>query len=207
MLTAPDHPPTPGLILAGGRARRMGGADKALLRLDGRPILSHLVERLESQCDGLLLSANSDPARFAAYGLVVVPDTIPDFAGPLAGILAGLDWLAMHRTNPEWLLSVAADTPFIPLDLVSRLHLARAEAGTRLACAASDGRRHHAIGLWPISLRDELRAALGAGERRLGAFTASYGAALAEWPANPVDPFFNVNTPDDLIAAEAAWRA
>ncbi|SIQ08411.1 MULTISPECIES: molybdenum cofactor guanylyltransferase MobA [unclassified Bosea (in: a-proteobacteria)] len=199
-------PPTPGLILAGGLSRRMGGGDKPLLRLGGRPLLSHVVERLQPQCDRLLLNANGDQSRFAAHGLPVVADTIPDFAGPLAGILAGLDWLAGSTSGTEWLVTVAADTPFIPADLVLRLHRARAAAGTPLASAGSAGRQHHAIGLWPVSLRDDLRAALLTGERRLGAVTARLGVAVAEWPAEPFDPFFNINTPEDLSTAEHIAR-
>ncbi len=203
------QPPTIGLILAGGLARRMGGGDKALKPLAGRPILSHVVKRLQGQCDDLLLNANGDPARLAGFGLPVVADTVPDFAGPLAGILAGLDWIAAHRPQIDWLLSVAADTPFIPDDLASRLHRARGAAGTPLACAASGGRQHHAIGLWPLALRQDLRRALAAGERKLGRWTEGHGVAVAEWPAKPIDPFFNVNTPEDLAEAErlAASRA
>jgi len=194
--------PTIGLILAGGLARRMGGGDKALKPLAGRPILAHVIERLRGQCDDLLLNANGDPARLAAFGLPVVADTVPGFAGPLAGILAGLDWIAAYRPGTDWLLSVAADTPFIPGDLALRLHRARIAAGTPLACAASNGQRHHAIGLWPVALRDDLRRALAAGERKLGGWTQAHGVAVAEWPAELLDPFFNVNTPEDLAEAE-----
>jgi len=193
---------TLGLILAGGLARRMGGGDKALLPLAGQPMLSHVVARLRGQCDGLLLNANGDPARFEGFGLPVVADTVPDFAGPLAGILAGLDWLAAHRPQTPWLLSVAGDTPFLPADLVVRLHAARVAAGTALACAASASWEHHAIGLWPVSLRDDLRRSLLAGERKIGAWTGRHGVATAEWPAEPFDPFFNINTPEDLAEAE-----
>ncbi|RYE33794.1 MAG: molybdenum cofactor guanylyltransferase MobA [Hyphomicrobiales bacterium] len=196
------EPPTIGLILAGGLARRMGGGDKALKLLAGQPILAHVIDRLRGQCDALLLNANGDPARLAGFGLPIVADTVPDFAGPLAGILAGLDWIAARRPQAEWVLSVAADTPFIPSDLAARLHQARAAAGTRLACAASGGQQHHAIGLWPVSLREDLRRALAAGERRLGRWTNGHGVAVAEWPAEPVDPFLNVNTPEDLAEAE-----
>ena len=201
-MTVAALPPTLGLILAGGLARRMGGGDKPLKPLAGRPILAHVVERLRVQCDGLILNANGDPARFAAFGLPVIADTVPDFAGPLAGILAGLDWLAGHRSETRWLLSAAADTPFIPGDLARRLHEVRAAEGTPLACAASAGQAHHAIGLWPVSLRQDLREALASGERKIGRWTQTHGVAMAEWPAVPVDPFFNVNTPGDLLEAE-----
>lgn len=201
-LTRTVTPPTPGLILAGGLARRMGGGDKPLNLLAGRPILTHVIERVRGQTDGLVLNANGDPARFGAFGLPVVADTVPDFAGPLAGILAGLDWLAAQRPTAAWLLSVAADTPFLPRDLVPRLHAARAAAGVPLACAASAGQAHHAIGLWPVALRLDLRRALDAGERKISRWTQGHGVATASWPSEPVDPFFNVNTPDDLREAE-----
>jgi molybdopterin-guanine dinucleotide biosynthesis protein A len=180
----------------------MGGGDKPLRPLAGRPVLAHVIERLRGQCAGLVLNANGDPARFAAFDLPVVADTVPDFAGPLAGILAGLDWLAERSPETAWLSSVAADTPFIPGDLVEKLHEARAVAGVPLACAASGGQAHHAIGLWPVALRDDLRRALAAGERKIGRWTQDRGVATVEWAAEPVDPFFNINTPDDLREAE-----
>lgn len=196
-------PPTLGLLLAGGLARRMGGGDKPLRTIAGRTILAHVIERLQPQCDGLLLNANGDPVRFAEYGLPVVADSVPDFAGPLAGILAGLDWLAANRPGAQWLVSVAADTPFIPRDLVERLHQAREAAKVPLACAASGGWTHPVIGLWPIALRADLRRALTVeDERKIDRWTARHGVAQVEWPATPVDPFFNANRPDDLAEAE-----
>lgn len=196
-------PRTLGLLLAGGLARRMGGGDKPLRMIAGRTILAHVVGRLSPQCDGLLVNANGDPARFAEYGLPVVADDVPGFVGPLAGILAGLDWMAQNRPDLEWLVSVAADTPFIPLDLVARLHAARLAGNVPLACAASGGRTHPAIGLWPASLRRELRHALTVeDERKVSRWAARHGCAGAEWPAEPVDPFFNANAPDDLAEAE-----
>ncbi len=196
-------PPTLGLLLAGGLARRMGGGDKPLRTIAGRSILTHVIERLAPQCDGLVVNANGDPARFAAYGLPVVADSIPDFAGPLAGILAGLDWMAAHRPESEWLVSVAADTPFIPDDLVLRLHVAREAQGVPLACAASGGWTHPVIGLWPVRLRADLRHALTVeDERKIDRWTARHGCASAEWPVTPVDPFFNANKPEDLDEAE-----
>ncbi|MDJ1159607.1 molybdenum cofactor guanylyltransferase MobA [Chelatococcus sp. SYSU_G07232] len=197
------HPPTLGLLLAGGLARRMGGGDKPLRTIGGRPILTHVVARAAPQCDGLLLNANGDPARFAAYGLPVVADDVPDFAGPLAGILAGLDWAARQRPGIDWVVSIAADTPFLPSDLVARLHGRREAEGAELACAASGGRTHPVIGLWPVALRADLRRALvEAGERKIDRFTGRYRTAIAEWPVRPYDPFFNANAPDDLAAAE-----
>ena len=194
---------TLGLLLAGGLARRMGGGDKPLRLIAGRSLLAHVRERLAPQCDALLINANGEPARFATYGLPIVADGVQDFAGPLAGILAGLDWMAENRPEVDWMVSVAADTPFIPRDLVSRLHRARAEAGLPLACAASGGWTHPVIGLWPASLRADLRHALTVDqERKIDRWTARHGCASAEWPVDPVDPFFNANRPEDIAEAE-----
>ena len=200
-------PPTLGVLLAGGLARRMGGGDKPLRAIGGRTILERVIERFAPQCDGLILNANGDPQRFAATGLPVVPDSVPGFAGPLAGILAALEWAAAHRPEIRFVASVAADTPFLPRDLVSRLHAAREAAGTPLACAESGGRAHPVNALWPVDLQDDLRHALTVeGERKIDRWTARHGVALAGWPANPVDPFFNANAPEDLDAAEEAIR-
>lgn len=202
-MTDPATPPTLGLLLAGGLARRMGGGDKPLRLIAGRSILAHVVGRLRPQCEALVLNANGDPARFGDYGLPVVADSVPDFAGPLAGILAGLDWMATRRPDLAWMVSVAADTPFIPRDLVSRLHEAREGAGLPLACAASGGWTHPVIGLWPVSLREDLRQALTVeNERKIDRWTARHGVTEANWPTEPVDPFFNANRPDDLAEAE-----
>lgn len=198
-----DHPPTFGLVLAGGLARRMGGGDKALLKIGHETILDRVVARFGPQCTGLLLNANGDPARFARFGLPVVADDIPDFAGPLAGILAGLDWLAANRPDTAWMASVPGDCPFVPRDLVPRLHEARAAAGTALACAKSGDWRHPVAGLWPVALRGDLRRALtDEGLHKIEVWTARHGVAIAEWPDKPVDPFFNVNRPEDLASAE-----
>lgn len=192
-----------GVLLAGGLARRMGGGDKPLRPIAGRPMLAHLANRLAPQCDGLVINANGDPARFAPYALPVVADGIPGFAGPLAGILAAMDWLAANRPEIAWLVSVAADTPFIPADLVARLHEARRAAGANLACAASGGRSHPVIGLWPVALRETLRHALTVeGERRVGRWAQAQGVVEVEWPVDPVDPFFNANEPEDIAEAE-----
>ncbi|WP_375458115.1 molybdenum cofactor guanylyltransferase MobA [uncultured Enterovirga sp.] len=195
--------PVLGAILAGGLARRMGGGDKTLRRVGGRTILDHVVARFRPQCGALVVNANGDPSRFAAWGLPVVADTVPDFAGPLAGILAALDHAAEHHPGVHDVVSVAADTPFLPADLVARLLADRAEAGADLACAASGGWTHPVIGLWPVAIRDDLRRALAEGERKIDRFTARYPIAAVEWPTEPVDPFFNANAPDDLDQAEA----
>ena len=197
-------PPTLGLVLAGGLARRMGGGDKARLAIGGKTILARVLACLAPQCQRVIINANGDPARFADTGLEVIADGVPDFAGPLAGILAGLDWAAAHRPDTMWLLSAPADCPFLPQDLAVRLHEARAAAGTPLACARSGEWRHPVVGLWPVTLRDDLRRALvEEGLRKIEVWTAQHGVALADWPAGPVDPFFNVNTPEDAARAAA----
>jgi molybdopterin-guanine dinucleotide biosynthesis protein A len=198
---------TLGVLLAGGLARRMGGGDKPLRTIAGRTILERVVARFAPQCEGLMLNANGDPARFAALGLPVVPDSVPDFAGPLAGILAGLEWAAQHRPDIAYVASVAADTPFLPRDYVSRLHAARQAAGTPLACAESGGRTHPVNGLWPVALKDDLRHALVVEDmRKIDRWTARHGVAYAAWAVDPYDPFFNANAPEDLAAAEEIVR-
>jgi molybdopterin-guanine dinucleotide biosynthesis protein A len=194
--------PTLGLILAGGLARRMGGGDKPLTRIGGATILTRVIERMLPQCERLVLNANGDPARFASTGLPVIADDVPDFAGPLAGILAGLDWAAANAPHCPYLASVPGDCPFLPRDTVARLHQARLAADLPLACARSGQWRHPVVGLWPVALRDDLRRALtGEGLRKIEIWTARHGIALADWPDQPVDPFFNVNTPDDAARA------
>ena len=199
----PPYPATLGLVLAGGLARRMGGGDKALIAIGGIPILDRVLARLRPSCTGIMLNANGDPARFARYGLPIVPDSVPDFAGPLAGILAGLDWAAAHAPDIAWMASAPGDCPFLPHDLVSRLHEARQQAGTPLAGARSGDWRHPVVALWRVALRDDLRQALiGEDLRKIEVWTARHGVAIAEWPAQPIDPFFNVNTPEDAAEAE-----
>jgi molybdenum cofactor guanylyltransferase len=193
---------TVGVILAGGLAKRMGGGDKPMQNIDGRTILDHVIARFRPQCDHLLLNANGDPARFAAYGLPVVSDGVSDYPGPLAGILAALDWTAEHRPNARWVASAAGDCPFLPRDLVTRLNDARAQAGARLVVAQSGEQRHPVAGLWPVDLRDQLRDALLSGVRKIQLWTARYPLAVAIWASEPVDPFFNINTPDELAEAK-----
>jgi molybdopterin-guanine dinucleotide biosynthesis protein A len=195
--------PTLGLVLAGGLARRMGGGDKPLTTIGGVTILDRVLKRLRPQCTALLINANGDPARFAATGLPVVADDVPDFAGPLAGILAGLDWAAAHAREIAYVASAPGDCPFLPRDLVARLHQVRRERNLPLACARSGEWRHPVVGLWPVTLRDDLRQAVTVdGLRKIEVWTARQGVALADWPAAPVDPFFNVNTPEDAAAAD-----
>jgi molybdopterin-guanine dinucleotide biosynthesis protein A len=196
-------PATPGILLAGGLARRMGGGDKPMRTIAGRTILDRVIVRLGPQCDGLILNANGDPARFAAFGLPVIADSVADFPGPLAGILAGLDWAAANRPAAAFVLSAAADCPFLPRDLVARLHQARLEQKAQGAVAASGGQSHHVIGLWSVGLREELRHALAVeGVRKVESWLARYQIATVTWPAEPLDPFFNANTVGDLAEAE-----
>jgi molybdopterin-guanine dinucleotide biosynthesis protein A len=193
----------PGVLLAGGLARRMGGGDKPMRSIGGRTILERVIARLKPQCDGLILNANGDPARFAAFGLPVIADGVADFPGPLAGILAGLDWAAANRPEVEWMLSTAADCPFLPRDLVSRLYNDLVEQDAQLAVAASDGQSHPVIGLWSVRLREELRHALVVEDvRRIDRWTARYRLATVTWPVTPLDPFFNANTVEDIAEAE-----
>ena len=199
-------PPTLGLVLAGGLARRMGGGDKALIEIGGITILDRVLATLSAQCTGIIINANGDPDRFADTGCPVIPDNVPDYPGPLAGILAGLDWLAAQDNGVEWMVSVPSDCPFLPDDLVERLHQARRDmgSGVPLACARSGEWRQPVIGLWPLALRADLRKALVEEDlRKVEVWTARHGIAIADWPTEPIDPFFNVNTPED---AERAAR-
>ncbi|MBU3034580.1 molybdenum cofactor guanylyltransferase MobA [Tritonibacter mobilis] len=203
-----------GVILAGGLATRMGGGDKGLLSLGGESLLSRVIDRLSPQVAGLALNANGDAARFAGLGLPVVADTIEGFAGPLAGVLAGLDWAA--EQGAEAIVTAAADTPFFPHDLVARLVAASdgqshplvlattPKSGDEVLKSGGKGRvnRHPTFGLWPVALRDDLRAALEGGLRKVVLWTDQHGGREALFEAEPFDPFFNVNTPDDLARAE-----
>lgn len=196
-------PATPGVLLAGGLARRMGGGDKPMREIGGRTILARVIARLAPQCDSLILNANGDPARFAAFGLPVIADTIENFPGPLAGILAALDWAAEHRPGVTFVFSAAADCPFLPRDLVARLQQARIEQDAQLAVAASGGQSHPVIGLWSVALRHELREALVVEDvRKIDRWTARYRLATVTWATQPLDPFFNANTMEDIAEAE-----
>lgn len=193
-----------GVILAGGRATRMGGGDKALREVAGRTLLARVEERLSTQVVAIAINANGDPDRFSTFGLPVIADGVAGFPGPLAGVLAGMDWAA--RNDATHILTVAADTPFFPLDLGCRLANA-VELGAPIALAATPDperglSRHPTFGLWPAALRDDLRAALAGGLRKVVAWTDRHGAATVEFPAEPYDLFFNVNTPDDIARAE-----
>lgn len=189
-----------GVILAGGQARRMGGGDKGALVLGGQSLLDRVIDRLGPQVSRMAVNANGDPARFGEYGLPVVSDTLPDFPGPLAGVLAGMEWAA--DLGFSHVVTAAADTPFFPMDLSARLGRAAEKASTPIALAATqeDGRliRHPTFGLWPVNLRTDLRVALVGGLRKVVLWTDKHGAASTLFPDNS---FFNINTPEDLVKA------
>jgi molybdenum cofactor guanylyltransferase len=196
-------PPTLGVILAGGLSRRMGGGNKSLLVFEGLTLLEHVAQRLAPQCESLIINANSEFPSFENLPFPVVPDLVGGSLGPLAGILTALEWTATHRPGIEWIASIPGDTPFIPLDLVPQLHEARHEAERPLACASSGSQVHFAVGLWPVSLRQDLRQALlENGMRSVSDWAGLHGYAEASWPVEPVDPFFNINTPDDWAEAK-----
>ncbi len=194
-----------GVILAGGQSRRMGGGDKALRDLGGQPILSHVIARLLPQVDKMVLNANGNAARFESYNLPIVADSIDGFAGPLAGVLAGMDWAA--KAGYEHIATVAADTPFFPENLVLALCMAQEGEGKPLAMAMSSDPergfvRHPTFGLWSVDLREDLRAALQRGVRKVVAWSEPQGCAMMVFAPDNPDPFFNVNTPADLVRAK-----
>ena len=193
--------PVVGVVLAGGRSTRMGGGDKCLRPLGNGTLLGQVLARFQPQVDTVVLNANGEAARFATYGVTVVPDTVAGFVGPLAGILAGLDWARTHRPAVRWVASTAADAPFLPRDLVVRMLAGCGDA--ELAVAASAGRSHPVVGLWSVALADALRDALvGEDMRKIDRWTARYRVATVSFATEPLDPFFNVNTPEELAEAE-----
>ena len=193
-----------GVILAGGRATRMGGGDKGLRVVAGRRLIDHVIARLAPQVAGMAINANGDPARWSGFGLTVLPDSLPDHPGPLAGVLAGLDHAA--ALGAPAIVTCAADTPFFPTDLVARLQASAGPPGLCLAASPEENgvlQRHPTFGLWPVALRDDLRAALTGGLRKIVLWTDGHGAGTTLFDSQPFDPFFNVNTPEDLARAEA----
>ncbi|MFC5356765.1 molybdenum cofactor guanylyltransferase MobA [Azospirillum himalayense] len=197
-----------GVLLAGGLSRRMGGGDKSLRTLGGRSILERIVATVRPQVGPLVLNANGDPERFAAFGLPVAADVVEGFAGPLAGVLTGMEWARTNAPDCRWLASFATDAPFIPGDLVARLMAAVEREGADLACARSEGQEHPVFGLWRVDLADDLRRAMVEEDmRKVDAWTARYRLAIADFAADPVDPFFNTNRPDDLAEAERLMAA
>ncbi|MCP1335007.1 molybdenum cofactor guanylyltransferase MobA [Futiania mangrovi] len=192
-----------GVLLAGGLARRMGGGDKPLKEIGGKSILEHVIGRARPQVRALVLNANGPAERFAHFGLPVAADVVEGFAGPLAGILTGLEWAGANVPEATHVASFATDTPFLPHDLVARMAAEMERAGARLACAASGGRTHPVFGLWPVDLADDLARAMREEEvRKVDLFTARYPLAEVAFASEPVDPFFNANRPDDLTEAE-----
>jgi molybdenum cofactor guanylyltransferase len=209
-MTASDqqHPgnETVGVLLSGGQSRRMGGGDKALRDLGGRPMLAHVIERLRPQAGPLVINANGDPARFEAFGLPVAPDTIDGFVGPLAGVLAGMLWAQANAPAARWIATVSTDAPFLPANLVARLHTGVAVQPRAIAIAQSGGEVHPVIGLWPVAHAGDLEQALRDGVRKVLAWTDRHGTVPVEFPFEPmgsqlVDPFFNANHPDELDEA------
>ncbi len=191
-----------GTVLAGGLARRMGGRDKGTLDLGGRSLLDHVIARLRPQVRLMALNVNDDASSVDSPVMSRAPDMLSGRPGPLAGVLAGLDWTVANVPGLNWVVTVPTDTPFLPIDLVERLFAAVKETGADMACAASAGRRHPVVGLWPVRLRNELRQALIIdGVRKIDAWTGRYRVAEASFSAQPVDPFFNVNRPADLDTA------
>jgi molybdopterin-guanine dinucleotide biosynthesis protein A len=192
-----------GVLLAGGQARRMGGGDKCLRPLAGRPLLEHVIARARPQVTDLVLNANGSPGRFAGFGLPVAVDVIAGHAGPLAGVLTGMEWTRTMRPHCGWIATFPTDAPFLPNDMVARLAAAIWTQGAEMACARSGGRSHPVAGLWPVRLADALHAAMAEdGVRKVDEWTARYRLAAVDFATDPVDPFFNANRPEDLEKAE-----
>ena len=199
----PPEPNICGLLLAGGQSRRMGGGDKCLMELGGQTLLRRLIATAAPQVAPLVLNTNSDPALFRDYGLPIAPDVVDGYAGPLAGVLTGLEWAAANAPHCDWVASFASDAPFAPTDLVSRMRTAIEREDSDMACASSAGRDHPVFALWPVRLAAELRAAVVTeGVRKVDTWTARYTLARAEFGTADGDPFFNINRPEDLAAAE-----
>lgn len=193
-----------GVLLAGGQARRMGGGDKCLKLIGDKPILSHIIDRLSSQVSTLVLNANGDTTRFAEFNLPVQADSIDGFAGPLAGVLTGMDWARENAPRCDWILSVPTDAPFLPVDLGDRLRAAINTENSHMARAASGGRAHPVVGLWPVALRDDLHAAMTKEDiRKVDRWTARFSVSDVDFSTTPIDPFFNANSPEDIAKAES----
>lgn len=202
--------PVVGVILSGGRSSRMGGGDKCLLRLGGEPVLAHIIDRLRPQVTDIIVNANGDLARFADFDLPVVADSIAGLAGPLAGVHAGLEWVKAHAGNVRSIVTIASDTPFFPVDLVQRF-LSATEHHPVLVVAASSEGVHPVVGLWPISIAPQIEESISRGMRKAGAFTKDNGALEVYFEPSRigdrlVDPFFNINRPEDLELANALLR-
>lgn len=205
MSVTPDN--TLGLLLAGGLARRMGGGDKALIELGGRPLLDYAIERARAQVSDLILNANGDAARFERFGLPVVADVIEGFAGPLAGVLTGMEWAAEKRSHIEWLATFPIDAPFFPTNLIERMSVAIDVGNAEMACAESNGRTHPVFALWPVRLREDLRKAMVDEDmRKIDLWTARYRIVHVPFDTGDGDPFFNINRPENVEEAEGRLR-
>ncbi|MEQ8823096.1 MAG: molybdenum cofactor guanylyltransferase MobA [Filomicrobium sp.] len=199
-----------GVLLAGGQSRRMGGGDKGLLELAGRPMLARVLDRFAPQVGKVVLNANGDPARFARFGLPVIADTVSGNVGPLAGVLAGMRWAAKETPGATHIATTSTDAPLVPGDLVSQLQQAIENSDKRIGLAASGGHKHPVIGLWPVELADDLEAALNEGVRKVLHWTDRHGTLALEFPfadigGQQIDPFFNANTPEELAEVEALF--
>lgn len=207
MTSGQPSEPVVGVLLAGGQSRRMGGGDKCLLELVGKPLLAHVIDRLKPQTSALVLNANGDPGRFSQFGLPVVPDSVEGYAGPLAGVLAGFTWARENAPETRWIVTAATDTPFFPQDLVARLLASTGETYPAIALSESGGRVHPVFGLWPTALADDLREGLKSGTRKVLDWTGRHAEFRAEFAdtdigGTAIDPFFNANTPEDLARAQ-----
>ena len=196
-----------GVLLAGGLARRMGGGDKCLKTLGGKPLLEHVLSRVSAQVGPLIINANGDPARFKRYGLPIIPDVVSGHVGPLAGIHAGMQWVATSMPNCNWMVSFATDSPFLPLNLVELLSRSMDGDKKKIVCASSNGRKHPVFALWPVALRNDLRDAIMLeGMRKIDMWTKRYSTTIVDFDSTKIDPFFNVNSPDDFNAAETIFQ-
>jgi len=196
-----------GVILAGGLARRMGGGDKSMLKLGGRRILDYVIESAQNQLHTVIINANGDPQRFAEFNLPIQADIVPDFAGPLAGVVSAMAWVKQNKPAATHVITLAADTPFFPDDYVARMLELMALKQQRLACASYQGRTQPVFGLWPVDLFDDLYKALVEDDmRKVDRFTAPYGVADVAFDELADNPFFNVNKPEDLSAGELYLR-
>lgn len=202
---------TVGIVLAGGQSRRMGGGDKGLRVLADKTMLRHVIDRLKPQVDAVALNANGAPERFADYGLPVFEDTIPDHAGPLAGVLAGMRWARKNAPNADAILTVPTDTPFLPTNLQQQFSLAREKSNKVIFLATSAAGHQPVIGLWPVDLADALETALDDGIRKVRAWTDMYGTQFVHFDPivmgdQQLDPFLNANTPEEFADAETLLK-
>jgi molybdopterin-guanine dinucleotide biosynthesis protein A len=203
-----------GIILAGGQSRRMDGVDKALLPFGDGRVIDHVYARLVRQIEPVALNSNNEPVLFSNLPVSVIPDDIDGFAGPLAGVLAAMEWANNQALPFTHIVTVATDTPFFPDDLVHTLRHAVADAPGHIGVAASGSRLHPVFGLWPVFLKNDLRRWLSdAKHRRVVAWIEGHPHKIAEFPivttqsGASLDPFFNINTPEDITEARLRWSA